>query len=94
MNSLFYQLIRVSIGTQKSFPRFPTEREWVILYKMAEKQSLLGVCFAGLKNLGADADDGFTRIGMSKMQYLNWMGMAFQIQQRNEEVELVVNFWT
>lgn len=44
---------------------------------MAEKQSLVGVCFAALQNLGADVDDGFTRIGMNEMQYLNWMGMAF-----------------
>lgn len=87
IDKLFFELICVSIGTQKSLSRIPKEREWANLYKMAEKQSLLGVCFAGLKNLGADADDGFTRIGMSKMQYLNWMGMAFQIQQRNEKVD-------
>lgn len=87
IDKLFFELICVSIGTQKSLSRIPTEREWAKLYKMAEKQSLLGVCFAGLQNLGADADDGFTRIGMSEMQYLNWMGMALQIQQRNEEVD-------
>ena len=53
---------------------------------MAEKQSLLGICFVGLQDLGADADEGFSRIGMSEMRYLNWMGMAFTIQQKNELV--------
>lgn len=86
MNSVFYQLIRVSIGTQDSLSRLPSEREWGKLYKMAAKQSLVGVCFAGLQRLGANADDGFANIGMSKMQYLTWMGQAVQIQQKNELV--------
>lgn len=53
---------------------------------MAKKQSLVGVCFAALQRLGADADEGFARIGMNEMQYLTWMGMAAKIQQRNEIV--------
>lgn len=87
LENLFFELIRVAIGTQDSLTRLPSEREWSKLYKMAEKQSLVGVCFAGLQNLGADADEGFARIGISEMQYLNWMGQAFQIQQRNEQVD-------
>lgn len=85
-SDLFFQLIRVAIGTQESLSRLPSEREWSKLFKMAEKQSLVGVCFAGLKRLGADADEGFARIGISKMLYLTWMGMTVQIQQKNETV--------
>lgn len=86
MNQLFYELIRVAIGSQDGLSRLPSEREWCKLYKMAEKQSLVGICFAGLQRLGADADEGFARIGISEMKYLNWMGQACLIQQRNEEV--------
>lgn len=86
MFGAFYELIRVSIGVQNSLSQIPSEKGWSKLYQMAEKQSLVGVCFAGLQRLGADADTGFTTIGMNEMQYLNWMGMAFSIQTRNEEV--------
>ena len=86
MNSLFFQLIRVSIGTQSSISRLPSASEWGKLYNMAEKQSLLGVCFEGLQNLGADGEEGFARIGISEDLYFQWVGMAAQIQQRNEEV--------
>ncbi len=86
MKEVFFELIRVAIGTQETLSRLPSAREWGKLYKMARKQSLVGVCFAGLKRLGADADDGFANIGMSKMQYLTWMGQAVQIQQKNELV--------
>lgn len=86
MYQLFFELIRVAIGTQDSLSRLPSAREWGKLYKLAEKQSLLGVCFAGLQNLGADAHCGFAGIGMSEMQYLTWMGVAASIQSKNETV--------
>ena len=86
IDKIFFELIRVSIGMQDNISRIPSEHEWGKLYKMAEKQSLGGVCFAGLQRLGADADEGFTRIGMSEKLYLTWLGMAVQIQQRNEVV--------
>lgn len=81
MNELFFELIRVSIGTQDRLSRIPSEAEWEELYDMAEKQSLVGVCFYGLKRMGADADDGFERIGMSETMYMEWMYMALNIQQ-------------
>ena len=87
MNSLFYQLIRVAIGTADSLSHTPSNKEWKALYNMAKKQSLVGVCFAALQRLGADADEGFARIGMSEMLYLTWMGMTAKIQQKNQTVD-------
>lgn len=86
MKELFFELIRVVIGTQESLSRLPSRKEWKSLYDMAMKQSLIGVCFAALQRLGADADDGFARIGISEMLYLTWMGMAAKIQQKNEQL--------
>lgn len=85
-NTLFHEFIRVAIGTQTSLSRFPTEAEWENLFDMAVKQSLVGVCFVGLNRLGADSGDGFARIGMSEDIYFDWMGMAAQINMRNEQV--------
>ncbi len=83
---LFFELIRVAIGNQSSLSRLPKNQEWGNIYTIAEKQGLVGICFAGLQRLGADADEGFVRIGMSEMLYLTWMGMAAGIQQRNKIV--------
>lgn len=85
-DALIFELIRVAIGMQDTISRIPSEAEWDALFDMSVKQSLVGICFAGLQNLGADADDGFTRIGMSEMLYLDWMGMASQISMKNETV--------
>lgn len=84
---LFFELMRVSIGAQGTLSRLPSEQpEWKELYEMAVKQSLVGVCFAGIQHLGADSDDGFSKIGMSEDLYFDWMGAAAQLQLRNDVV--------
>lgn len=83
LEKLFIELICVSLGTSKSISRTPSPSDWNQLFKIAEKHSLAGVCFTGLQYLGADADDGYAKIGMSESQYLNWMGATAEIQQEN-----------
>ena len=56
------------------------------MFEMAVKQSLVGICFSGLHSLGADSDEGYTRIGMSEDLFFDWMGMAAQINMRNDVV--------
>ena len=56
INNIFFELIRVAIGTQESLSRLPSAGEWGELYKMAKKQSLVGVCFA-VRSLGTGSAD-------------------------------------
>ena len=86
MEQLFFELIRVAIGTQESVSRLPSEAEWEELFEMAVKQSLVGVCFVGLHTLGADSDEGYVQIGMSEDLFFDWMGTAAQINMKNEIV--------
>lgn len=89
MNQLFFELIQVALGERVSLSHSPSSDEWGELYAMAKKQSLVGVCFAGvqrtLSNSPLKGEDP-SIIGMPEMLYLTWMGMAAKIQQRNEVV--------
>lgn len=80
MKDLFLDLLKVSIGTAGCLSRTPSEAEWGKLYDMAKKQSLVGVCFAGVQRLQLQEQCP------PEMLYLTWMGMAAKIQQRNEVV--------
>lgn len=82
---LFFELIRVAIGTQDALTRVPSAHEWELLYAMARKQSLVGICFAGVKRLCDSETENYC--GMSELLYLKWMGMAAKIQQRNRIVD-------
>ena len=80
INSLFFELIQVAIGTRICLSHTPSADEWGELYAMAKKQSLVGVCFAGVQRLVAQQQEP------PEMLYLTWMGMAAMIQQRNEQM--------
>lgn len=80
INSLFFELIQVTLGRRVCLSHSPTAAEWQELYATAKKQSLVGVCFAGVQKLPLQRQEP------PEMLYLTWMGMAAKIQQRNEVV--------
>lgn len=80
IDKFFFELIRVTIGNQVCLSHTPSADEWGELYAMAKKQSLVGVCFAGVHRLKKQQQCP------PEMLYLQWMGMAAKIQQRNEVV--------
>lgn len=78
INNTFFELIQVAIGTRICLSHTPSADEWGVQYVMAKKQSLVGVCFAGVQKLQSQRQE------TPEMLYLTWMGMAAKIQQRNE----------
>lgn len=80
MNKLFFELIRVAVGVEACLSHTPKATEWQELYAMAKKQSLVGVCFAGIQKLQRKSQCP------PEVLYFQWMGMAAKIQQRNEVV--------
>lgn len=80
IENTFFELIQVAIGTRVCLSHSPTTEEWKGLYDVAKKQSLVGVCFAGVQKLVEQRQEP------PEMLYLTWMGMAAKIQQRNEVV--------
>ncbi len=89
MNESFFELVQMSIGNchcpstwlRSGLSRTPTDEEWSVLYDMAKKQCLVGICFAGVQRLCNSDERHYA--GMTELQYLTWMGMAAKIQQRN-----------
>lgn len=80
MNELFFDLIRVSLGTQGCMSSTPSEEEWKELYAMAKKQGVLGVCFSGLHALKRNQQMPPEDL------YIKWMTMAAKIQRLNERM--------
>lgn len=84
MTPLFFSLIRLSIGTSNTLSHHPSTDEWEILYRMAVKQSLVGVCFAGVRRFLEIAQQCGEGTSIPQKLYYQWLGAAIQIQQRNE----------
>lgn len=80
---LFFELLRASICLSE-LSAIPSPQEWSLLYVLAQKQSLVGICFNGLQQLYENNPEQTANLPLPlKMQ---WVGMAAKIQQRNEYI--------
>ena len=86
MNKLFFELIRLSIGTNNSLSHQPSDSEWNALYKMAVQQSLIGICFAGVRKYINIFKRNNSETIIPKKIYFQWLGTAAHIQERNESM--------
>lgn len=80
MVELFCELIQASVGLQVALPRTLITEDWQDLYDMAERQALLGVCFAGVKQLERNAQRPPQQL------YFQWLAVTAQIQEQNERM--------
>lgn len=80
MRELFLEFMKVIVGRADSLSVAPTDRQWAILSKLCERQSLSGVgCFAlqRLKTAGAL---------IPRMAYYEWQGLGTEIMMANEDM--------
>lgn len=52
IEKIFFELLQVAVGTRDELSRMLSAKDWDELYEIAKKQSLVGVCFAGVRRLG------------------------------------------
>lgn len=90
INDVFISLIRLSLETTTLLldgvylSPAPSDREWEQLYKLAIKQSLVGVCFAGVRKYTEICGPSTTKATIPEKIYLRWLASTTQIQRRNE----------
>ncbi len=78
--NLFLELIKVSIGVKNKLSRSLTSEDLEVLYLMAEKQSILGVCYVGIERLVKQQQVPLTDL------VIDWYGQAERIKTRNGQV--------
>lgn len=85
MEELFFQLIRIAVGTRTSLSRIPSQEEWVELYEMAQKQSVVGVVYGAMTRLPEASRPDDSLFGM-------WTALASVIHETNDRVNRQVAF--
>ena len=75
---LFFEFLQVALGQRACLSHTPTEQEWELLYDMADKQAVAGVCFAAIERLY-----GQRQVPPQPLLF-SWIGAAEAIKQRNE----------
>ena len=79
---LFYELLRVSIGKSNSLSKAPSGEEWKLMFDTAQRQSLVGVCFSGVKSLEKQKYNPPLEL------FYEWLAQTTSIQQRNDTMNM------
>ncbi len=85
----FFQLVRLGIGASDAVPHVGGD-EWRGIYRMAKKQSLLGVVFDGVQKMSDAAKEQGVSVGMDVELLMAWMGEYKQIERRNMQLNVAV----
>lgn len=79
MNKEFRNLILIALGKREAFACTLSDAEWANVYREAVKQSLIGVCYAGIERLPAEQRP-------KKRLLMEWFVQTEHIKRRNELV--------
>ena len=80
VNGLFFELIQITLGNRKRFSRIPSDKEWMQLYALANKQSLTSVLIEGLNRVKNVGDD----VNLSQGLLLEWIGVGLMTESYNK----------
>ena len=74
---IFFDFLRFCIGSAEEVPVSLKEADWKELYRIAQKQCLVGVLFDGIRKLPAE------HVGMKKELLLQWMAESQMLAKTN-----------
>ena len=73
---LFFELIQVAICRRDSLSLVPSAAEWSILYGLAVKQAVAGVCFCGVQRLPKEQ-----LVEMPVQLKMKWFALAESVKR-------------
>ena len=76
---LFVEFLQVALGNLKTLSVVSSKQDWLHLFAMAQKQTLIGVCFKGIQRLPPEQT-----VNLSPSLKIKWLGITANIQRRNE----------
>lgn len=76
IDTLFFELLQVAIGTRNELSSAPSAEEWQLLYQLCRKHTLVGIGFCGMRLLPEYQSP-------SVKQVIHWTAQADAIRQDN-----------
>ena len=76
-HQIFFDFLRFCIGSESEIPSSLKEADWKELYRIAQKQCLVGILFDGIQKLPP------TEVGMSKNLLLQWITQCQMLEKAN-----------
>ena len=88
MDNLFFEMLRVSLGSRGGLSRVPSASDWERLYELAKEQAIVGILFEGLQ--WCMVHNEWCMVNLPLNLKLQWIGEVQIIQQCNREMDEAV----
>lgn len=75
--AIFFEFLRFCIGSESEQPSSLKEADWKALYRIAQKQALMGILFDGIQRLPS------SDMGISRDLLLQWMAQCQMLEKAN-----------
>ena len=76
MHFMLFELLQIAVGRRDRLPHTPTMEEWRSLFADSQKQSVVGIAFAGVERLPKEQ-------WPPQALLFEWIGAAERIKQKN-----------
>ena len=89
-HQIFFDFLRFSIGSESEIPDSLIEADWKELYRIAQKQCLVGILFDGIQRLPS------SNVGISRDMLLQWMAQCQMLEKANvrlDDAAILVSEW-
>lgn len=78
--AIFFEFLRFCIGSESEQPSSLKEADWKELYRIAQKQALMGILFDGIQRLSS------SDMGISRDLLLQWMAQCQMLEKANVQL--------
>lgn len=79
LSTFLYALLQVALGKRNCLPYVPSEREWELLWRVADKQTVAGICFYAMERLPKEQLP-------EKKTIFKWYSYSQHVEQQNREI--------
>ena len=85
-SSAIFLFLRYSLGDKVDMSIVVANIDWQQLYSFATKQTIIGICFDGIKRLSGEYPEELKKNLIERALLMTWMGVSQQIRRQNMKV--------
>ena len=85
-SSGIFLFLRYSLGDKVDMSIVVANIDWQQLYSFATKQTIIGICFDGIKRLSEEYPEELKKNPIERDLLMTWMGVSQQIRRQNMKV--------
>lgn len=85
-SSAIFLFLRYSLGDKVDLSMVVANMDWRQLYSFATKQTIIGICFDGIRRLSEEYPEELKKNPIERDLLMTWMGVSQQIRRQNMKV--------